>query len=246
MPIEDLPDEIKKHILNETGVAKPHADGSFGVTELLSCLRKTYFRRIFGEEIDLQQAWWFYRGNLLDSAWTSLFERNQVRVTHRVKGYPIIISGRFDFEVDGAIADLKTVSDLSYVVRDGYKEEHKIQLAFYCYCEAKTKARLYYVSFHDAIKFEIEFEESELESIVDELERRAITLWKALSLYRSSGIMRIPRREEKYNRDFWECRKCSFRERCYPKSFPEDGDDNKYKIEKERCKNEVDSKEKEN
>lgn len=224
MTIEDLPEPVKEMIKKQTERTREDKTGVFYVTELLGCTRKAFYRRTFGEEIDLQQAWWFYRGNLLDDAWTPLFKRSQVRCTHRLKGAPIVIVGRFDFEdTDGAIADLKTTSDLYYVKKDGAKEEHRKQVAFYCYHEIKNKGRLYYVSFQDAYRVDLDFSEEELTEIVEELERKAVILWEALLDSGGEGKnLNPPKREDKYTKKFWECRYCSFKERCYEEESEEE------------------------
>jgi len=177
-----LPNVIKRHIETETERERALEDNRLSVTECLGCLRKAWYRRKQPLPLSLTTRWWFYRGNLLDGLWTPLFGRNQVRLTLPLKEEePIVITGRFDFEdEDGAIADLKTVDNLYWIQKEGAREENIKQVKFYCFCDAKTKGRLYYVSLKDAIRIDLEFDRDDLLATVSEIEERAKILYRAL------------------------------------------------------------------
>jgi hypothetical protein len=172
MSLEDLPAIIKEHIIAETERDRVHVDGRLDLTECIGCLRKAWYRRKQPLPLSLDTRWWFYRGNLLDNAWTPLFKRNQVRLTLPLKDMEsIVISGRFDFEDDdGAIADLKSIDNLYWINLKGAREDNIKQVMFYCFCDAKTKGRLYYVSFKDATKIDVNFTREELLAVVAEIE----------------------------------------------------------------------------
>lgn len=223
MSIEDLPAPIKQFIVRETERDKIFEDNRLGVTELIGCLRKAWYRRKMPLPLSIQQRWWFYRGNLLDGVWTPLFERNQVRITHRIRDYPVVISGRIDFiDEDGAVADLKTIDNLYWIKKEGAKADHIKQVLFYAWCEARDKARLYYVSMNDAVPMEVAVSEENKLEVVNELESNAKILYNALV----NNI--VPERDDKHTQDYWECGVskdgvcyCEYREQCW-KSESED------------------------
>ena len=217
--IEDLPARIQRQIELDTERDKIYEDNRISVTDCLGCLRKAWYRRKQPKPLTMQQRWWFYRGNVFDGLWTPLFPRNQVALTHRIrdpKYPPIVISGRLDFiDDDGAVADLKTTDNLYWISKEGAKEDNRKQVMFYCWCQAKTHGRLYYISLKDALKVEVDFTEDEALALVEEMEASAKELYTALVLNEP------PKRDAKHTASYWECgvskdgvSYCEYREDC--------------------------------
>ncbi|MBO8181028.1 MAG: PD-(D/E)XK nuclease family protein [Archaeoglobus sp.] len=206
MSLDDLPDRIKEHIIAATNSDYTRRDNSLHVTELVYCLRKAYYRRMAEkegekEEKGIKQRWYLYRGIVFDEAWTGLFARNQVRVTHRVRNGPTIV-GRIDFiDDDGTLYELKTISN-DYAIRDGPKPAHVKQALFYAWIEQAPRVRLVYVHLGGVHIFELDTRLAE--QVVEEVEQKAIELWRALK----EGRPPEPHNEP------WECRYCEFRDLC--------------------------------
>ncbi len=184
MGLENLPKVIQDEI---KGIGKDkdsyydRSDREIHVTELLYCIRKSFFGRKFPIEPTLEQAFWLYRGNLLDQAWTSKFRLNQLRCTHRVPNSPVTIVGKYDFFNDetGELCDLKTVKSLYYIVKDGTaKLEHQKQVQFYCYENGIDKARVFYMDFGDVVDFPVAI--GDCSTLILELEEKARILYNAL------------------------------------------------------------------
>jgi hypothetical protein len=216
--LDDLPPAIKRQIIVSTDRTKVRDNNHLDLTECIGCLRKAWFKRKFPLSPSLRQRWYFYRGNVFDDLWTPLFERNQVRVTHRIRNskYPVVIAGRLDFlDEEKFVADLKTTDKIENIRKYGAKEDNVKQLMFYCWYEATTKGRLYYISFKDAEMFEFDFKAKELEELVDEIEERAMVLYD--SLLTSAP----PPKDEKHTDSYWECNLsrdgeeyCEYRNKC--------------------------------
>jgi CRISPR-associated protein Cas4 len=200
-----LPTEILEHIARTVEKEYEYRDEVLHVTELLYCLRKAFYRRKVPEEAQkrIEQYWYVYRGNVFDELWCKLFERNQVRVTHRIPNGPTIV-GRIDFvrteNGEPVIYELKTVSS-HYAIKDGPKPHHVAQVKAYAWMENIKRAKLIYVSFEGVKVFDIDC--SDAESVVLWLEGRA------MKLYRSLKENKPPEREEG-----WECRYCEFKDIC--------------------------------
>lgn len=204
--VEDLPEEIKDHIIQATDQSDyKHRDEELHVTELLYCLRKAYYRRMAEKEGEaspekqLAQRWYLYRGIIFDEAWTSLFVRNQVRVTHRVPNGPTIV-GKIDFIENDTVWDLKTISN-EYAIKEGPKPAHVKQVLFYAWVQNFSKAGLIYLHLGGVHLFELDT--TPAEEVVRELEDKARKLYFALK----SGDP--PERV-----DTWECRYCEFKTIC--------------------------------
>jgi CRISPR-associated exonuclease Cas4 len=200
---------------------KEYDDKHIGVTELLGCMRKSWQRRRNPKPLTKKQMVIFFRGQLFDNIYTPLFKRNQVRVTHRVlDAESLIISGRLDFvDIDGTIADWKTVDGTYFVERDGAKPEHISQLLFYCWCEANERARLYYMSLSNLIKIDIDASIEKQKENLEMLELKAMTYQVCLL------TNTIPPIDDKHNPNYWECcygkgndkTYCEYYEECYEK-----------------------------
>lgn len=207
MPLEDLPKPIKDHILKNANfddyIAKPN---TYSVTDLLYCLRKTYFKKFNPKPITLESAFNLYRGKVFDNLWTPLFKHNQVRCTHRIKNYPITISGKYDFIDDkGILTDLKTAKSLFYINEAG--PEYVKQVRFYAYVNAIEKAQILYVDFGSVKVFPVEV--GDCTELISELESKAILLWGAIQ--KGKPPQRCPTTPE------WLCSKCEFKEECEEK-----------------------------
>lgn len=202
MTVEELPAPVKQHILEKVTEDFTYDNNHIYVTELLYCLRKAYYTRKIQKPITLDHAWYIYRGNLFDEAWTSLFRQNQIRCTYRIPDVPVVIIGRADFiDEDGAVADLKTHANLRFLSEP--KPEHVTQVLFYAWVNALSKARLYYVDFMNCKRFDINVSENEMRNIVDGLVERARRLYRALEQGKP------PPREEG-----WLCKYCEYRGEC--------------------------------
>ena len=177
MSLENLPQPIKDTILKTVNYndyeEKPN---TFPITSLLYCLRKAYFKKYHPKPTTLESAFNLYRGKIFDQLWTPLFKHNQVRCTHKVKNYPITISGKYDFiDEKGILTDLKTAKSLYYINEAG--SEYVKQVRFYAYVNSIEKAQIIYVDFGSVKVFPIEV--GDCTQLIDELESKAILLWTA-------------------------------------------------------------------
>lgn len=216
MGLNEMPERIKKYIENETSGDRPRETNKLSVTELIGCLRKSWFDRKAPEPKQFKTRFAFWRGNLMDREITSLYPRNQVRVTHRVRGTPIIVAGRIDFiDDDGAVADLKTTDGMFFIKRDGAKDTNVKQVLFYAYYEGVNKARLYYMSMGEWEQVDVDASNDKQEKNLNEIESNAKILYDALL----SG--KPPEFQDGYNTSYWECKgkewKCEYYDRCYGK-----------------------------
>jgi len=229
MAIVDLPEEIQKHILETVVKTKEYESNHFYITELIGCPRMVFYNRTIGRpsKMAIDKAYQFYFGIVLDDLWTKLFKVNQRRVTHKVYGYPITVSGRLDFiDSKGVICDLKKTANLFFVQKEA-KPEHISQIMFYCYCEANYKAKLCYFSLKNYIEHSFTFTDEELSQFINDfVEPKAINI----SNYISTNT--VPD-SEKTKKD-WECHYtdketgvefyCDYYDRCYPEKKAEDSD----------------------
>jgi len=211
-----MPKTIMKYIRNENGKDRIRELNKLSATELNGCLRKAWFERIDPAPRPFKTLFAFWRGNLMDRELTALFPRNQVRVTYRVRGTPIVIAGRIDFiDEDGAVADLKTTDGMFFIKRDGAKDSNVKQVLFYAFCEATTKARLYYLSMGEWHKVEVDASEEKINENLKLFEQNAKILYDALV----KGA--APEFQDTYCKDYWECKgkewKCEYYDRCYGK-----------------------------
>lgn len=208
MGLEDLPLPIREHITQTVGADYPVRPGSYHVTELLYCMRKSWLRRVHPEERkeDLGRDYNLYRGRLFDKAWTPLFRRHQIRVTHRIPGGPVIV-GNWDFIYDGAVWDLKTIKNMFFIKKSNEPHEADVrQVQFYTWMENMTQARLAYVDLGDALVFPVESSEEALVENLRHLESRALTLHNLLE------AKRPPDPEGLSNT--WECGYCEMKPHC--------------------------------
>jgi len=172
-----LPDPIVEHIRSVVEREYEYADERIHVTELCGCLLKAWLRRRCPVEREFERMWYLYRGLIFDQLWTSLFPRNQVRVTHRIKNGPTIV-GKIDFEWNGRIYELKTVNSVKRL--DEPYDHHVKQVRFYAWCECVEEAVLLYVSFDGYCAFTVDCGEEKVLPVVEEFERKAVELYKAL------------------------------------------------------------------
>ena len=203
--VSQLPHKIQEHIIETTSRELTHRNEQVHVTELLYCLRKAYLRRTLPEiSRDIEQRWYTYRGIVFDQLWTGLFDRNQVRVTHRIPDGPTIV-GVIDFIAyendEPVIYELKTIAN-RYAIKNGPKDDHIKQVKFYAYCENVLRAKLVYVSFEGVKIFDIHATDAPV--TVYWLEDRARQLYEALK-------KKIP--PAKTDRE-WECRYCEVADHC--------------------------------
>jgi len=219
MSIQDMPKTIQNYLMTKMNRdEKEYRDNRISVTDLCGCLRKAYFKRREPAPITLEQAFTFNRGILFDEEYTSLFPRNQVRVTHRISNYPIVITGRLDFiDEDGAVADWKTIDGTYWIEQKGAKEENITQVLFYAYCEGLDKARLYYMSLGNLIKVDVDADDKTQLENMEKLEDRA------LELYENLCCNSPPERDDVHTKKYWECEykksgntvRCEYYDKCY-------------------------------
>ncbi len=202
MALEDLPEPIKQYIIRKVEEEyEPRANNHLYIKELTGCLRRAYFKRKVGKKpLDIRKAYAIFRGDLFDKVFTPLFRRNQVRVSHRIKGTPIVISGKFDFVENGVIYDLKTIASLYFIRKKGAREDDVRQIQFYAWCTATPKVRLAYMDFKDAEVIEITADDR----IIEWVERQARVLYEAL-------VNDIPPAKTE---DKWRCNYCEYVEEC--------------------------------
>jgi hypothetical protein len=204
LPLTDLPQPIKDHILRSANCedyqSKPN---TYSLTELLYCIRKTYYRRTQPKPTDLEAAFNMYRGKVFDNLWSPLFQHNQVRSTHRCKNIPITISGKYDFlTTDNILTDLKTTKSL-YFVNEPSKE-YKTQVRFYAWLNSIDKAQIVYIDFGDCKVFPVEV--GDCTKLIEDLERKAEMLYIAL---RDKTLPYKP-----ITAPEWLCKKCEYNEEC--------------------------------
>ncbi len=206
MTLEELPKPIKDQIMRSANsddyVSKPN---TYSVTELLYCVRKSYYKRTQPKPMVLEQAFNLYRGKVFDNLWTPLFKHNQVRSTYRCRNIPITISGKYDFiDENGVLVDLKTTKSLYFINEPGL--EYVKQVRFYAWLNSIEKARVLYIDFGNAKAFDVEV--GNCTTLLDELEAQATKLYYALKEGKPpERSLLIPN---------WLCEKCDYKQECNP------------------------------
>jgi hypothetical protein len=204
MTLEELPQPIKDQILRNANfddyVSKPN---TYSLTELLYCVRKSYFKRTNPKPLTLSQAYNLYRGKVFDDLWSPLFRHNQVRSTYRCRNIPITISGKYDFiDEKGVLVDLKTAKSLYFINEPG--PEYIKQVRFYAWLNSIPKARILYIDFGDAKAFDIEV--GDCNELLEELEIKASQLYFALK--NTQPPQRSIATPE------WLCKTCDYHSEC--------------------------------
>ena len=203
--LEDLPQPVKDYILEEAHKEYELKNYRFSISELVYCLKKPFYRRKHPVPADITKAWYFFRGRLFHEAFGKLFPKNEVPMTYRIKGTPIVVSGRLDIMHEGRIIEFKTTNSLKYVSE--VKPQHRKQAVFYAWCQGLDKAEVIYLDLNNVKKFEVKVEEA----VVDEIEMLAKTLYSSIQ----SDTPPPP-----LNREKWECRKefCEYYDECGDKT----------------------------
>lgn len=204
MPLEDLPQPIKDHILRSTNNEEYHnKPNTYSLTELLYCIRKAYYRRTQPKPTELEAAFNIYRGKVFDNLWSPLFQHNQIRSTYRCKNIPITISGKYDFlTTDNILTDLKTTKSLYFVNEPS--EEYKTQVRFYAWLNSIEKAQIIYIDFGNCKVFPVEV--GDCTELFEALES------KAEILYNSLKNQTVPYKP--ITAPEWMCKKCEYKEEC--------------------------------
>lgn len=176
--LDDLPQPIKDEILHRVNDGDyQNKPNTYSITELLYCIRKSYYRRIKPKHSSLNAAFNMYRGQVFDQLWCRLFIHNQVRCTYRCHSIPITISGKYDFLTDdGILTDLKTVKTLFYIKAPS--PEYVIQIRFYAWLNSIEKAQILYIDFGDCKAFPVAV--GDCTQLLEEVESKAKTLYDAL------------------------------------------------------------------
>jgi len=198
MDFGGLPKPIVDHIVEVVEREYEYSDDRIYATEPCSCILRAYLKRRYPMEKSMQRLWVLYRGLVFDELWTKRFDRNQVRVTYRVKGGPTIV-GKRDFIYNNTLYELKTVSTVKRVDRP--YEHHIKQVRFYAYCENMKRAKIIYVSFDGFKIFDINCSDDVTLPVVEEFETKAIELYNALK----NNIPPPPDGCED-----WECKYCEY------------------------------------
>ncbi len=215
-PITRIPKRIEAKILSATNDKDEYIPmpNSYSITELVGCIRKTYYTKTSPKEIfDLSTAKNFYRGNLWDRDFCSCYPRNQVRVTYRCQTVPISISGHFDFINDDdlnnpIVTDLKSPKNTYFIKKENKPSEHyRKQVLFYCYCTAISKGEIGYWDGNDWLGFPIDASVEACKQLLEELEAKTLALYFALH----NGK---PPSKQVSNPEAWECRYCNFSKKC--------------------------------
>jgi CRISPR/Cas system-associated exonuclease Cas4 (RecB family) len=205
MPLDDLPQEIKDHIMRTVGNDDGYQEkpNTYSLTTLLYCIRKGYYRKTHPKPLSLESAYNIYRGKLFDEKWSPLFRHNQVRSTYRCKSVPVTISGKYDFLTceNGVyiVTDLKTTKSLQYINEPS--PEYAKQVKFYAYLNSLQQAQLIYIDFGNAKKFTINV--GDVQPLLDELET------KAQQLYIAYTTKQPPPKEQS-----WLCTYCEYQTEC--------------------------------
>jgi CRISPR-associated exonuclease Cas4 len=204
LPLEDLPKEIKEHILRSANSEDYHSKpNTYSLTELLYCIRKAYYRRTQPKATELEAAFNMYRGKVFDNLWSPLFQHNQVRSTYRCKNIPITISGKYDFLTkDNILTDLKTTKSLYFVNEPS--EEYKTQVRFYAWLNSIEKAQIVYIDFGDCKVFPVEV--GDCNEMLEALELKAEILFKSIQ---NKAVPFKP-----VTAPEWMCKKCEYKEEC--------------------------------
>lgn len=204
MTLEALPQPIKDQILRSANfddyIGKPN---TYSVTELLYCVRKSYYKRTQPRPMTLEQAFNLYRGKVFDNLWTPLFKHNQVRSTYRCRNIPITISGKYDFiDENGVLVDLKTAKSLYFINEPG--PEYVKQVRFYAWLNSIQKAKILYIDFGDCKVFDVEV--GDCQELLDELETQATKLYNALKDNKPP--------ERSLLMPNWLCKCCDYKQEC--------------------------------
>jgi CRISPR-associated exonuclease Cas4 len=210
MPLADLPNPIKEHILKSCNGEDYHnKPNTYSLTELLYCVRKAYYRRIKPKPTELEAAFNMYRGKVFDNLWSPLFQHNQVRSTYRCRNIPITISGKYDFlttDNPPILTDLKTTKSLYYVTEPS--EEYKTQVRFYAWLNSIEKAQIVYIDFGDCKIFPVEV--GDCSKILEELENKAEQLYNAIKTKTTPHKSLLSPE--------WMCKKCDYLNECHGES----------------------------
>lgn len=129
-----LPRPIVDHLRSkiQSRPVKPHV---YHVTELIYCLRRAWYKRVYPERIQwsIRGLWNVYRGSTFDNKWTPLFKTHQRNYKVRRRG--VTITGTFDFIYDTGndpiLYDLKMPASVFYRKRKGAGQGRRRQVQAY-------------------------------------------------------------------------------------------------------------------
>lgn len=201
--IENLPERIKKHIIDTVKLENRPDENRIWVTEVLYCLRKAYFRRKIPKEITVDKAWHVYRGIVMHEKWESLYDDKDKKIEIPIYKTGACLVGKYDFIDDGILYDLKWVVDAyeRFLVGKGACESHVNQIKLYMYYKGLKRGRLIYLMSRVIKVVDVELDENYKP---DEFIIRALILWDALKENRPP-----PKSPYKY-----ECKYCEYKDEC--------------------------------
>ena len=182
-----------------------HVRGRYGVTSLIYCLRKAYYRYTLGDRKTLKQLFILSRGKHFHR----LFQTKIKDVLHELYlevkiGNGIRICGFVDTYTHGNLYEYKSVARIPKQPYDS----HLAQIYAYAWLAMENgyrvdKLHLMYVSMRDYKIFELDMDKDYVDELSSFLKSRA------RSLHSSLYYNKLPRAEEGI-----ECDYCSFHDLC--------------------------------
>lgn len=182
-------------------------DNVFHVSELsYECMFKQYMDRAEGKQFDDGAKYNIYRGRLFDKAITPLFDENEIRVQHRIKGTPYVIRGRIDglLYEPNELFEIKTVGSINYV-KQPYRHHIPQGIFYLSTYDPKATLKFIYLSMDGWRVFEYQAGIDTADAYMEEFERKGKILGRAIK----DGVPPEPTRAN-------ECKWCRYKEegRC--------------------------------
>lgn len=176
--IDDLPQPIKDDIMKAVNFREyQQPENSFGIKELIYCLRQSYLKRTKPKPIGLKTAAVIDRGMSLDRRYTALFPKNQIKCVYKCKNSPVSVKGKLDFyDEHDVLTELKFPVNLANVC--GVSIADKKQVQFYAFCENWVKVQVIYFDGLDCKKYPVDV--CGWDSLIEELENNAAVLYHCL------------------------------------------------------------------
>lgn len=168
-----LPTQIEEDMeLDQNYTQRPNI---FHVSELsYDCMFKAFLDRKEGKGFNKDALWNIYRGTIFDRYLTKLFDENEVRVQHRIKGTPYVVRGRIDgiLYEENEIWEIKTVASSKFV-RNPYNHHIKQGLFYLCTYDPTAKLKFLYASMDGHKEFEYVADRETADQVLMEYEEKA-------------------------------------------------------------------------
>ncbi|MEM2525611.1 MAG: hypothetical protein QXI49_05450 [Candidatus Methanomethylicaceae archaeon] len=187
-----LPKEVLKKMFNEMEKSE-YKENCYGVTELITCLRLSYFRRILADFPSLPEVYQLIRGHMFHKFFGSEFEVKEIKLEKDFNDFKII--GIADAG-NGSLYEFKSVNKLPTLPYP----QHVIQLQSYDSLSGLKyeKLILVYFSMNNFTVFDVPKKD-----VTEFLENRARKLHECLK------NNKMPEKE-----DIGLCNFCRFRIEC--------------------------------